>query len=150
MCSWRAWGWPTRSKHVALTYIPLYINKCVNDWRVIFYLYVITLQGGKLQIYFSFNYLMKSCVRLCNWIYSVDYWTQRGCLTCRLHGVTSQKIPVVTNCETFHNRLLRRVRWCRREVTKEGTGEFHNLYSSRNVIRKIISGRMTLVGNVAP
>jgi len=24
--SWRAWGWPTMSKHVALTYIPLYIK----------------------------------------------------------------------------------------------------------------------------
>jgi len=27
LCSWRAWGWPTGSKHVAVPYIPLYINK---------------------------------------------------------------------------------------------------------------------------
>ena len=26
LCSWRAWGWPTRSKHIALTYIPFYIK----------------------------------------------------------------------------------------------------------------------------
>ena len=44
---WRDWGWPTRSKHVTLTYIciyiyiyiyiPLYMNKMLwSDWRVVF------------------------------------------------------------------------------------------------------------------
>jgi len=30
------------------------------------------------------NYLIKVCVRLCNYIYSIDYWTQWGCLTWKL------------------------------------------------------------------
>ena len=33
------------------------------------------------QSSFNCNYLIKSCVRLCNCIYSIFYWTQRGCLT---------------------------------------------------------------------
>ena len=48
-----AWGWPTRSKHVALTYIPLYKKQNLCYWLMYcIYLYVITLGDGKLQICF--------------------------------------------------------------------------------------------------
>ena len=47
--SWTAWGWPTRSKHVALTYIPLYIKINVVLLTDVLCLYVVTLRDGKLQ-----------------------------------------------------------------------------------------------------
>jgi len=34
-----------------------------------------------IKLSFNCNYLIKSCFRPWNYIYSIDYWTQRGCLT---------------------------------------------------------------------
>jgi len=48
--SWRAWGWSTRSKHVALTYITLHIKINVVLLTGVLCLYVITLRDGQLQI----------------------------------------------------------------------------------------------------
>ena len=47
--SWRAWGWPTSSKHVALTYIPLSIKINVVLSTDVLCSYVITLRDGKLK-----------------------------------------------------------------------------------------------------
>jgi hypothetical protein len=54
----------------------------------------------------------------------------------------------------FENRVLRRIFGPKRdEVTGEWkklhSGELHNLYSSRNIIRQIKSRRMRWVGHVA-
>ena len=49
--SWRDWGWTNRSKHVALTYIPLYIKLKLFYWLTYsINLYIITLRDGKLQM----------------------------------------------------------------------------------------------------
>jgi len=34
-----------------------------------------------IELSFNCKYLIKSCVRLCNYNYSIDYLTQQWCLT---------------------------------------------------------------------
>jgi hypothetical protein len=39
-------------------------------------------------------YLIKSCVRLCNYIFYIDYWTQRGCLNWKYYSKLLRFWPV--------------------------------------------------------
>jgi len=97
--SWRAWGWPTRSKHVALTYIPLYIKQVLCYWLTYnIYLYVVTLRDGKLKKYIYTWPIMKQNV----YVHVTDFKILLPFLSKLLcqYGVTSAFMFRAISCHT--------------------------------------------------
>jgi hypothetical protein len=85
--SWRAWGWPTRSKHVALIYMPLHIKINVVVLTSVLCLYI-SRTPASLEA---------------NWCRTVKYAgitggtlkrliCVRACVTCSFHTFTTARI----------------------------------------------------------
>jgi len=70
--SWRAWGWPTRSKHVVLTYIPFYtglfkmiagvLTTCHTQYTWDRSICVILFNRTTLQVFVTYFQVLYMCI----------------------------------------------------------------------------------------